>query len=281
MAEELTVTNGTTTATASTKAVDKEAPGIPDYLNAGAALLWPLLFFCCLWFLRREMRLLVSALASRVADKDSEVVLGPVSLRKIESRLESVEMDQKMATDLVHSKAQAGVDAAPARPAEAPQPKVSSPAAEKTVAAQIPDQLQRIADEYLNVNLPDWNDRVRRKDELTARMALLVVRESVPRRVLAESKNEGILIALAGAIHLDPRNGDDFWLLEGGRNAQRLHVRYRFLASIARLADRKLIRKENQADLRAMCLKYQEGADGSLMARVKLTLAVLDDPART
>jgi hypothetical protein len=56
---------------------------------------------------------------------------------------------------------------------------------------------------------------------------------------------------------------------------KRLHVRYRFLAAIARLANQQLISKENRADLRALCLEYQEGADKPLQARVKLTLAAL------
>jgi len=261
MADRLTVTTGTTTTTADVES--DIGAGIADHLNAGAALLWPLLLFCLLWLLRRELRALVAGLAARVVDKDNEIVLGPIVLRKIESRLESVELDQKVTSELVQRKVieTAGVVAASGQ------------------AQAIPEALRAMADAYLKVNIPDWNDRVMRKDELAGEMGLMVVRERIPRGLLAASKNEGVLVALASAIHHDPRSGDDLLIVEAGKDVQRLHVRYRFLMAIARLADRALVKQENRADLRALCLRYHEGADPSLQVRIKRTLAVLESPA--
>ena len=228
---------------------------VVEYLNSIAGVLWPLLLIAVIWALRRELRRIAKSVAERVENPNSKLVIGPFEL-SLASRVESLELDHQV----VSGPALLGRSESAVRPP----------------AESIPAELLAEAEQYLHVEISDWKARVDRKDEIAAAMARRVIGENVSRRALAESPNEGIRMALATAIHVDSRENDDFWILQAAPRIKHLHVRYRFLMAVARLADRRLLRAEFVAPMRTLCFDYVEGADASLLTRIQRTRAALD-----
>lgn len=239
------------------KAQKDDSAGIDSYLNAATALLWPVIVIALAWWLRAELRQILASLAARLADPRTEISAGPLKLVTLESRVESIELNQTVGLSSLAGGATA---------ADAP-------------VGSVPQALIDAANQYLNVDIPDWNARVQRKDEIAAAMARMVVQANISRTTLAASTNEALRMALATAINLDPRTGDDVCVATGGKNLKRLHVRYRFAMAMARLVERRLVKPESIIVFRQLCAEYSQGADASLHTRIARTLAVLEQPA--
>jgi hypothetical protein len=234
------------------KAPTDGSAGVDSHINAAATLLWPVVVIGLAWWLRTELRQILAALAARLADPRTEISAGPLKLVTLESRIESIELDQTVGLPSLS----AGATSAPAE--------------------SVPQALIDAANQYLDVNIPDRSARLKRKDEIAAEMARIVVGGNIARKTLAASANEGLRMALATAVHIDPRVGDDACIAAGGRNLKRLHVRYRFAMAMARLAERRLVKPESIIVFRQLCAEYSEGADADLHGRIARTLAVLE-----
>jgi hypothetical protein len=82
------------------------------------------------------------------------------------------------------------------------------------VTEGISDELRRLARDYLNISISDWNARVHAKNELAVQMGRYVIMQQVCRDTLAREANQGLLLALAEAVREEPENGDLSRLLE-------------------------------------------------------------------
>lgn len=92
--------------------------------------------------------------------------------------------------------------------------------------------LVTVADEYLAVRVPDWNERLRVKDTLAQNMADIVLSKNLSKDLLANQRHEGLILALASAVQLRPEPGDVGRLLRVADTVTRLHVRYRILQAL-------------------------------------------------
>jgi hypothetical protein len=145
------------------------------------------------------------------------------------------------------------------------QPAVQPAAAlEGAQSDEIDAHLRALADEYLSVHLDDWTQRVRKKDSLAAEMGAYVSSRGISRDKLAGETNEGLLLALAAAVHGAPEPADTGRLVKAAYRVSRLHVQYRFVLAFARLLERGYVTPEQKAAIRAVLNVFESRADDSL-----------------
>jgi hypothetical protein len=78
----------------------------------------------------------------------------------------------------------------------------------------LPDYVRVRSERYVGASrILDIDDRVRMRNDLCRDMGAFVNRAGVSRRTLAHSGNEGLVVALAGAIAGAPRKGDDLLII--------------------------------------------------------------------
>jgi hypothetical protein len=142
-------------------------------------------------------------------------------------------------------------------------PPVRTEAAVDT-SGRIDDELLALADQYLRVNAKEWSERVRIKNELTARMAAHVLQRGISRDQLAHEPHEGLLVALAAAVQHSPEPEDTRRLLTAAVNAHRLHVQYRFVLAFARLLERGFVSDADKSAIRQVLTTFEARADESL-----------------
>jgi len=224
-------------------------------------LAWPVTILLLLFVLRREARGVVDAVRTRIASKESDVSIGKsgieikTNIQAINARLETVETGQGQFGQLLLQQLEAGSSA----PAE----------------ISIPAELRRMADEYLEIQAPNWNDRVRLKDEAANRLGTYVVQRRVPREALANEHNEGLVIALASAVLAAPEKDDSRRLLTAAKSVHRLHVRYRILVALSRLVERRLLDPTEIEEWRGLLDRFEHGADASLLRMIEWTRSLL------
>lgn len=148
-------------------------------------------------------------------------------------------------------------------------------ALEKTAAApagmdreaptgEIDDHLRALANEYLNVRISDYGERVRDKNRRAAEMGAYVIKRGIDRNKLAEETNEGLLLALAAAVQGAAELADTNRLIRAAHRVSRLHVQYRFLLAFARLLDLGYVSDEQRAAIRTILDLFETRADDSL-----------------
>jgi hypothetical protein len=137
-------------------------------------------------------------------------------------------------------------------------------AATETATRDIDDHLSTLADRYLGIQIADWRERTRAKDSLAAEMGAYVIKRAVPRDKLAEQTNEGLLVSLATAVHVDPEPADTERLIKAAYRVSRLHVQYRFVLAFIRLLERGYVAEAQKAAIRNVLNVFESRADESL-----------------
>jgi hypothetical protein len=226
---------------------------ITEFLGAMAEILWPLIFIVIVSRLWKKIYEVIEILIIRLQNPNTDIKIGPLELKHLQSEIKSLQED---------TQALASVSTATSTPT--------------TPAKPISEALRALASEYKAVNATDWSERVRKKDELAGKMANLVIREGISREALAQDSDEGIKMALATVIHVNPQLGDDALIAVAAPGVQRLNVRYRFMMAIARLAQLKLISADRLDSFKALCHRYRANADESLNDRIDRTEAQID-----
>jgi hypothetical protein len=115
------------------------------------------------------------------------------------------------------------------------------------------------------------------KDEAARNMATIVLEQSVSRDALAAQHHEGLILALASAVHARPEPGDVDRLLRVADEVNRLHVKYRIVLACGRLAERGFAGPTEIARIRTVFRFYEADADPPLRLRLQQTAALLDD----
>ena len=240
---------------------DKEASDwkpITDAMTATANILWPLIAICALVLLREQIRQAAVALATRFADPNQNLKLGPLELSRRVNALESQIESSRVENQVLASAVAPIVN----RATEADQDEALR-------------ELRALADQYKTVNIPDWGERVRAKDAIAARMANLVITRKIPRALLARDSDEGVRMALATVITTDPRPEDEKWIAIAAPGVQLKHVRYRFMMAIGRLAEFKLLPASRAREFEELAVEYRRNADESLLQRIDRTLQAI------
>jgi len=139
-------------------------------------------------------------------------------------------------------------------------------------------ELIKKADEYRNINVSDYIERVKQKNISADNMSIWALKESISKDAIAqalrEEFNEGLMIVLSTLINLDAQENDIGLLLEFGPNVQRLHVRYRVLLAIIALQNKKMI-NHNKTAVIELVNKYKSNADRPLLERIDYVLLIL------
>ena len=231
-----------------------------DVVGATTGFVWALAVLIAVCLLRHPLRMLIEAFSSRVKDPNASIVIGPIELKRIEvlesklaSQAESNQVDRQVLT---------------ARPSPLKSPNTES-------VATPAERLAELADRYQNVDVPDWTERVRIKDDIAAEMAQLVIAHRLPREELARNPNEGIRMALATAINTMPLPDDARWIQIAAPGVRLKHVRYRFMMAIARLVQLGYINPAQAVAFGKLADSYRANADQSLSRRIDRTLLVL------
>ena len=144
------------------------------------------------------------------------------------------------------------------------RPLEETPATEAVPPGEIDDHLRALADEYLNIRIGDWAARVQKKNELAAAMGAHVIKRGISRDRLAEQTNEGLLLALATAVHAQPEPADTDRQIKAAYHVNRLHVQYRFVLAFTRLLELGYVTSEQKAAIRRILDAYESRADASL-----------------
>jgi len=140
----------------------------------------------------------------------------------------------------------------------------------------IPSTLQQAADCYLEITSPSLSERVRLKDAAAVQLTKLVQEYRVSKDLLAQQTHEGLLLALAGTIHLNPEIGDLDRLITIAPRLDRLHVKYKVVMAIGRLFERNLVAAADVGRAMALLDSLARGGDAALLQRIERTRAIIN-----
>ena len=223
-------------------------------------LAWPIVVILILYVLRVQLRDVFHSLATRVSDPSSQLSVGDWltiknNVAANEGKLEALELSLQV------------VGASASRPSSA----ASAEPTPKEVA-----RLGQLADEYLNVKINDYADRVRRKNQLATKMGNLIVEHNISREWVAAQDNEGLKVGLASAINAVPMEGDFEHLLKASQKVTKLHVMYRIVVALGRLFEAGIATAADAAPAKAVLNAFMRDADVSLKRRIDQTRSIID-----
>lgn len=141
--------------------------------------------------------------------------------------------------------------------------------------------LKRMAGEYMGINIADWAERTRAKDAKANEMGNYALQHGVDSNTLFEyikgqvPVDEGLVLALATLINIDPHQYDFNKLIKVGENLTRMHVRFRVLLAIVTLQKRGYIGGESRQQAINLVKTYRLQADPSLNRQIDYTLSFL------
>lgn len=235
-------------------------------------LAWPLSILLVLFLLKREISDILKAIKKRIQDPRTQVSIGKegvtldTKLDVVESQVESLQIDQEQFKQMVL--------------AVAGQASYTGVKETETQSDEIPHELLKLADEYLRISIPDLGERLRKKEQYAQHMTNLVLSQNISRDMLADQHNEGLILALVGAIHAFPKEGDLERLFRISTDVSRLHVRYRIVIAFGRLVERLLVERTDIQRTNEVLDDYLHGADKPLVARIKRTRAFMEEKFR-
>jgi hypothetical protein len=115
----------------------------------------------------------------------------------------------------------------------------------------VDDELRKLAEAYLSVQIEDYGERLAKKNDLVNRMVVHIVKATISRNSLADeaAANQGILIGLAAGATL-------------------LHVKYRVVLAIECLFARKMADQSDRSKALALLSAYEAKTDDSLRTAI-------------
>jgi len=234
---------------------------MPTAVALVGALAWPLtvLFLC--YLLRSELRSIGRAIEGRIQSETSEVSIGPSGLaittkvEAITAQMESLEAGQAQYGDVIVQQLGSST---------------------RSVDADTPNTLDRLADEYLAIDESDYRERVRLKDTYARRLGIAAIECHASRTALASSGNEAYTLALASVILFNPGPEDATTLLQAGVGVNRLHVQYYVSLALSKLISQRLLQPAQYASAKQLLARYRLKADGRLLRRLDDTAAQLE-----
>lgn len=134
------------------------------------------------------------------------------------------------------------------------------------------DMLREMASEYDNIRIADWGQRVQKKEQLAAVMAVFAIDNHIGKddilNLYAQNASEGLIITLATIIIDSPEAADVDRLLKYSDKVTYKHVQYRMLNAIGKLLERKLVTPTQLSRLNTFVNNCKPTADASLMKKI-------------
>ncbi len=234
-------------------------------VNIIGHLAWPATILFIGYFAQDEIRKIFGAIAKRIEEKNTDISIGKEGLQittaieATEAKLEAQEVDIEQVRSLIMDSLQsskAGINAEP--------------------NGEIDSHLRKLANEYMNINIPDWTERVRAKDEAARKLGNYVITHKISKDILSDEHHEGIVLALASSIHAMPEGGDTDRLLRVSDQVNRLHVKYRIVLAFGRLIERGIAGISDIPRIRHVLRMYESDSDTALKKRINATYAILN-----
>jgi hypothetical protein len=242
---------------------------IEELVKLAGHMAWPLLALVVVYLFRTQLCTFIERISERVGDPSSEISLGGGKL-EIKSRtdaafgiIDSLRADVESLKEKALGKA--AVDTV-----------LTSKALEHPSAQNpIDDTLNRLADGYLGITASDWNERVRIKNSAANSMGDYVITNRVSRDLLAKQNNEGLILALANAVHSFPEKGDLDRLFFVKDKVTRPHVKYWILMAVGRIFELGMATTEDAEQALEMLRLFAMEADSSLKKRINQTRSII------
>jgi hypothetical protein len=153
--------------------------------------------------------------------------------------------------------------------------KMSQEHGDKAGGETIDHELLLLADEYLGISVSDWSERVRLKDAMSRKMAKMVIDRNISKDLLAVQGHEGLLMALASAIHASPDRRDFARISRIPHKVERLHVKYRIAMALARIFEQHLALRDDADRALEILDLFNVDADPVLRHRIYKTRRVI------
>jgi hypothetical protein len=141
--------------------------------------------------------------------------------------------------------------------------------------------LKQMADEYMKIGIADWAERTRAKDAKANDMGIYALNHGIDSNTFFDyikghsPVHEGLVIALATLININPHQNDFSKLVQVGEKLTRMHVRYRILLAIVTLQTRGYIDDGGRQQAINLVKAYRLQADGPLNRQIDSTLSFL------
>ncbi len=193
-----------------------------------------------------------------------DIVQSDRSVADLEQRLTSITVVQDvLSTAMEESAPAAGSSTRAFPPGQAP----------------VDDELRKLAQDYLDVRIEDDRQRLAKKNDLVNRMVVHIAKAGISRAALAAEApaSEGLLIALAGMIHVSPALGDADVLLSVANGAKLKHVRYRVVLALGALFERKMTRAADRSRVLKLLSSYEVEADDPLLKAIGAVRRVVEN----
>lgn len=233
-----------------------------DFINSLVSLVghiaWPLSTLLILIIIKKEVKTLFLAIARRVDDKNSTILITKdgLEIKSIieaqDARISSIQAEQDQVNSLALKQLKS-------------QSALKKESLNRNPLKEIDDHLRKLADVYMNIDIKDHSQRINAKNKAAEEMAFYIVSNNIDKDKLANENNEGLLIALADSIILSADINDANRLLKAAFCAKRLHVRYRVLLAITKLLEKGLLPSEYLKKAQSLLQEYAIGADAPLL----------------
>lgn len=236
-----------------------------DFAELAHALGWPVTVLIAIYVLRTELRDFMKKLTDQISSRAVSFSVGTkgleIKMAAMSTRVTAIQAVQEQSKS------------------SAARGRRSSRGKDKADGGAIPARLSELASEYLNLDIADYRERVRRKNEMTHEMGDLVVDGNVSRKLLVSSGDEGLIVAFAGAVVAQPEPGDLTMLLGTQRVAKRLHVRYRLVLALAVLINKGAVADADRERVDTTLTVFNEDADPPLRKLIADTKSLLQEVA--
>jgi len=228
---------------------------------------WPLTVLIALYALRLELGKFLAKLTDSIGQV-AQIKVGTKGLElKFEKKLAAV---NSRATAIQATLEQVKGSAAKGR-------RNAKASTDEAGASPIPGELQELATEYLGVRIDDYGERLRRKNELAREMGEVALLQGASRKVLAESGNEGLLLAFSSMVIAQPEPGDLALWFTAAAAAKLRHVCYRLVVALTVLTNKGFVAKKDERRVFKALDKLEEDADDPLLKLISETRSLLQE----
>ncbi|HZY10427.1 MAG TPA: YEATS-associated helix-containing protein [Bacteroidota bacterium] len=135
-----------------------------------------------------------------------------------------------------------------------------------------------IANSYVErTSVPDYSERIKMKAELGRRMGEIIVRNNFSKdELLNENHSEGMLMAIAYSVQLQPSDDGLELLSKISKLTNQLYTRYSILLAYDTLARNGLIDNNQVSDIIAIISRFRIHADKALLRKIDDTISILN-----
>ncbi|WP_431245083.1 YEATS-associated helix-containing protein [Flavobacterium sp. P21] len=138
-------------------------------------------------------------------------------------------------------------------------------------------ELYNLVNSYIiKTSIPDYTERLKLKAEFGRKMGEIIITNGLPKeKLLNESKDEGMFLALAYSVQLSPDVNGLSILNKLSPKVSQLYTKYAILLGYKTLARNGFIIREDVKSIYNIIIKFKETADKPLLRNIDETITVL------